>query len=77
MNEQELRALIREAVARHLGVTSTSASPLPETTGAAPPSWRQHVSHAIYLTLESGGDACLIEPAVPCTHCRFCQSHGH
>jgi len=77
MNEQELRALIRDAVARHLGVTQPGALPLPEATAATPQPWRQHVSHAIYLTLESGDDACLIEPAVPCTHCKFCQSHGH
>jgi hypothetical protein len=28
----------------------------------------------------AGGDAdgaCLIEPAVRCTHCGYCQSYGH
>ena len=36
-----------------------------------------HLSHAMYLTLVNPGDACLIEPAVACNHCGFCQSHGH
>jgi threonine dehydrogenase-like Zn-dependent dehydrogenase len=23
------------------------------------------------------GDACVIEPSVPCDHCGYCKSHGH
>ena len=76
MNEQELRSLIRDAVARHLGSAPSESAPAREAPVGAPP-WRQHVSHAIYLTLAGGGDACLIEPAVPCSHCGYCQSHGH
>ena len=32
------------------------------------------------LPLARGGDgdgACLIEPAVRCNHCGYCQSYGH
>ena len=36
-----------------------------------------HPSHAIYLTVVNTGDACVIEPAVPCDHCGYCKSHGH
>jgi hypothetical protein len=78
VNEQELRALIRDAVARHLGATAPEAPALAVQVTAAPPApWRQHMSHGLYLTLASGGDACLIEPSVECTHCGYCQSHGH
>jgi hypothetical protein len=35
-----------------------------------------HASHFRYTLPESGGP-CLIEPAVRCNHCGYCQSHGH
>ena len=90
MNDAQLRALVREAVLRH--VASPSAAPSTVTPHAqpalsAPP--RAHVqagspaagvtnlSHAMYLTLVNPGDACLIEPAVACNHCGYCQCHGH
>lgn len=68
MDEQALRALVRNAVERHLGRGAA-----PELT-AAP-----HSSHARFR-LQSGADIegpCLIEPTVPCNHCGYCQSHGH
>jgi hypothetical protein len=70
MDEQALRALVREAVARHLhpaDADRSMARTLPMTT---------HVSHFRYQLQESDGP-CLIEPAVQCTHCGYCQSHGH
>ena len=75
MNDDQLRALVRDAVARHLG--REAAGP-----GAAPAplaSLRLHPSHYRYA-LTSGGDEtgpCLIEPTVACNHCGYCQSHGH
>ena len=64
MNEMAVRELVREAVARHL---------------AQPPRQpvQPHASHGLYLHLANPSDACLIEPAVPCNHCGYCQSHGH
>jgi hypothetical protein len=70
MTDDELRALVRETVSRHLG-QSPSAAPVVVL--------RQHPSHYRYA-LASGDDAdgpCLIEPAVRCNHCGYCQSHGH
>ena len=69
MTDEELRAVVREAVARY-------AAP-----AAQPPvlTVRLHPSHAL-LRLASGSDMegpCLIEPAVPCTHCGHCRSFGH
>ena len=71
MTDQELRELVRDAVARHL--RHEAATPL------ATESSRPHPSHGIFAVLRGGdGDgACLIEPAVQCTHCGYCQSYGH
>ena len=83
MNEAELRALIRDAVARHLGEAPDRARPpLPPAHGApvqaahAAPG-DAHPSLAIYLTLAGGADACLIEPGVACSHCGYCKTHGY
>jgi hypothetical protein len=74
MTEQELRALIRESIAKHLG------SPAPPAGGGFDPSAPgTHASHGL-LPLARGGDgdgACLIEPAVRCNHCGYCLSYGH
>jgi hypothetical protein len=74
MNEQELRRLVREAIARHPGVSAgEAAQPL---AGAV---LRLHASHGMF-TLPAGADTdgpCLIEPAVMCNHCGYCKSWGH
>jgi hypothetical protein len=70
MNEDALREMVREAVARRLaGPPSADRedSPLPLAA---------QMSHARYALPGSGG-ACLIEPAVACNHCGYCESHGH
>jgi hypothetical protein len=85
MNDDELRALVRDAVARHLGAAHpASAAPRSPQEGAtaprvspAAPAAAAHMSHALYLTLVNPGDACMIEPAVPCNHCGYCKTHGH
>jgi hypothetical protein len=74
MNEQQVRALVRDAVARHLPAADPSPSPSRSATSAA--SWH-HASHAQYLRLVNETDACVIEPAVLCNHCGYCKSHGH
>ncbi|MBI3493875.1 MAG: hypothetical protein HY047_19170 [Acidobacteria bacterium] len=71
VDERELREMIRASIARQLGtgVGAPSTDPRPHL----------HVSH-VRLALPQGGDgdgACLIEPAVRCTHCGYCQSYGH
>ena len=71
VSESELRALVRESIARHMRPephVAPSARPLPA-----------HASHAL-LPLSRGGDGdglCLIEPAVRCNHCGYCLSFGH
>jgi hypothetical protein len=68
--------MIRESIVRHAGssgsVRRPGGGPDPATAFSA------HVSH-LQLPLVRGDDdgGCLIEPAVRCTHCGFCQSFGH
>ena len=69
MTDQELRAMIRDSISRQ---TASPAAPRAAEFGV-------HSSH-LRLALASGGDEdgmCIIEPAVRCTHCGFCQSLGH
>ena len=81
MNDQELRALVRDAVARHLGAPAGNASARlradPSPALHAAHGGMGHASHAIYLTVVNSGEACVIEPSVPCDHCGYCKSHGH
>ena len=74
ISDQELRALVRDSIARHAALASgAQLEHQPVTAG------RAHPSHMRFL-LPAGGDGdgmCVIEPAVRCTHCGFCQSYGH
>lgn len=70
LDDDALRALVRGAVARRLGTSAAAGS------DSGPLTWTVHASHARYVLPESEGP-CLIEPSVPCTHCGYCQSHGH
>jgi len=76
MTETELRALVRDVIARHTRreVPATGAH-----TGEGARLLRQHSSHAMFV-LPVGSDSdgpCLIEPAVMCNHCGYCKSYGH
>ena len=74
ISEDDLRAMVRQAIAHH----AKPAGPAPLAPAPASSS-RAHSSHTV-LALVSGGDAdgqCLIEPAVRCNHCGYCQSFGH
>jgi hypothetical protein len=81
MTDQELRALVRDAVARHLGRTPPAppspVQPIVRAPGADAPAWRAHPSHGLYITLVNVGESCVIEPSVSCDHCGYCKSHGH
>jgi hypothetical protein len=72
MTEQELRELVRDAVARHVRHEASAPQPV-QLSGS-------HPSHGLLTLVSGGGDAdgaCLIEPTVPCVHCGYCQSYGH
>ena len=76
MTEEDLRTLVRQAVARHLQAAGGEASADAGHPGVPAPG--VHPSFGRYLLPREPGDggACLIEPAVKCNHCGFCQSHG-
>ena len=85
MTDADLRAIVRDAVARHLGrpaqasVPAEPASPRPPVAHAPHPAspWQQHASHQLYVSLVNVDGACVIEPSVACDHCGYCKSHGH
>ena len=84
MNDQELRALVRAAVERHLGLQAADSrlqvDSVPPATPYPQPAARRlqpDPSHYVYLALTNATDACVIEPSVPCNHCNYCKSHGH
>ena len=74
ISDQELRALVRDAIARHGRAAGTPADPAP-----GPAALRAGASHGRFPL--AGGSAddgqCLIEPGVRCNHCGYCQSLGH
>jgi hypothetical protein len=77
MTDEELRALVREAIARHLGGEPEQASAV--GTSVQAPAWRSHPSFGKFLVPrgDEEGGPCLIEPTVRCNHCGYCQSYGH
>jgi hypothetical protein len=78
MTEQELRALVREAIARSGG--GQAGRELPSAAGGDASASRGsgHSSHALF-TLAPGDPEgrCMIEPGVACNHCGYCKSYGH
>jgi hypothetical protein len=72
VNEDAVRALVRDAIARIESRDRLSAAPDPSTLV----DFSAHPSHYQYALPPSDGP-CLIEPGVRCTHCGYCQSHGH
>jgi hypothetical protein len=79
VTEQELRLLVRDAIARH----AAGARVLPpDVSGPPAPAFavvRQHPSHGLLPVLAGAdtGGPCVIEPAVQCNHCGYCKSYGH
>jgi hypothetical protein len=73
MTDQELRALVREAIARQMG-RSPAADSAVELVPAT--FLRGHASHGQF-DLPALGSECIIEPSVTCNHCGYCKSYGH
>jgi hypothetical protein len=75
ISEQELRGMIRDAIARHAG--SGPARAVSPSAPSAQATVRGHASHGLLPLVAGGGDECIIEPARPCDHCGYCKSLGH
>jgi hypothetical protein len=79
MTDEELRAMVREAIARVQGVHAAGPMHLSHPLHLSDPRHLSHPSHVMF-TVPSGADAdgpCIIEPTVMCTHCGYCKSLGH
>ena len=68
LDDDALRALVRESIARHLEKGKPGGSVALVPAG--------HASHSRYVLPKSEGP-CVIEPSVPCNACGYCESHGH
>lgn len=75
MNDQDLRDIVRRVIAQRGGATFSGSAP-PDPSVIPLPHLRQHASHALFV-IPAPGDACVIEPGVPCNHCGYCKSYGH
>ena len=76
--DDQVRTMVREAIARHAGVRTDA----PRTAAEPPPCLtvdRRHASHMLLPVApgNSGDGTCFIEPSVACNHCGYCQSYGH
>ncbi|BCS31485.1 hypothetical protein TBR22_A06860 [Luteitalea sp. TBR-22] len=81
MTEEQVRALVRDALARHLdsaraGTTGPAAA---RACVPAATSLKSHLAFGRFVSLApTEPDApCVVEPQVTCHHCGFCQSYGH
>lgn len=74
VTDDEIRQLVKSAIARHLGGDSAPAvAPASQSAPAQP----VPIAFARYAIPRAPDDVmCVIEPAVRCNHCGYCQCHG-
>jgi hypothetical protein len=81
MTEEQLRALIRDEVARQLATDAGAATNVDAGFSrhipASPGLVLNDPSHARFTLPAAEGGLCIIEPRVMCTHCGYCKSYGH
>jgi hypothetical protein len=86
MDEQQVRLLVRQAIARHMGApqapvparATRAAAVAPASAMPAPAASAAHVAFARFPLVRAAGETeCLIEPTVTCNHCGHCQCYGH
>lgn len=84
MTDDEIRLLVRVAIQKHMVVPDAAqpdvASAFRRTEPAAAPPQPPplSISFGRYLLSRAESDTmCVIEPAVKCDHCGYCQCHGH
>lgn len=76
MTDDEIRSLVRVAIQKHLGGAEVTAAPASAAMPPQPPVIS--MSFGRYALPRAEDDTmCLIEPAVRCNHCGYCQCHGH
>jgi hypothetical protein len=87
MDEAQVRQLVRQAIARHMGgpeasspvtrpVAPAAVAPSPVLPG--PVASASGLAFARFQLVRPAGETeCLIEPTVTCNHCGHCQCYGH
>lgn len=73
MNEDALRALVRDTITRLSAGTPPAGEPDPSRL--LDPS--TYAGNFTYNLTPSSDGSCVIEPNVRCNHCGYCLSHGH
>jgi hypothetical protein len=73
VNEDALRALVRETIAR-LGPSGEAAAAPDPGRLVDPASFASNFKYNLAPTADG---SCVIEPNVRCNHCGYCLSHGH
>ena len=76
MTEQEIRQLVRDAIARVGGGPAAAPAAAPPVVGADPAFALLNLPVGADASSDGGGP-CIIEPAVACNHCGYCKSYGH
>lgn len=82
MDEDQVRHLVRQAIARHFDAPApTSPAPAgqalpPSLAVPATPAARLSVAQ-FHLPRATGEVECVIEPSVTCNHCGHCLCYGH
>jgi hypothetical protein len=78
MDEQQLRALVRDAIARHLGPAPVPASGPVTVPGPLAATPQASIAVAQFHIARAPGEIdCVIEPSVTCNHCGHCLCYGH
>jgi len=83
VTDDEIRSLVRVAIQKNLGPGAAPAERRAASEGPAvaiaplqPPALS--ISFGRYDLPRAEDDTmCIIEPAVACNHCGYCQCHGH
>lgn len=79
MTDDEIRSLIRAAIGKHMAPDADRRGGSPPVVTIAPPQPPTlSISFSRYTLPRAEDDTmCIIEPAVKCNHCGYCQCHGH
>jgi hypothetical protein len=81
MTEQEIRTLVRQAIAQQFSGTRLSAEARAASEGGSVGGQAQRggvsASFAQFAVPSGPEGTCIIEPSVMCSHCGYCKSYGH
>jgi hypothetical protein len=75
MTEQELRMLVRDAIATHGAGKATARDAGEDSVPAV--FLRDHLGFSQFGVPSGPDGRCVIEPSVMCNHCGYCKSYGH